>query len=351
MSNDSLRTTVKHNNLIRDIKNLDEHIEAKIVKLDGRMRYVKHKFEDVIYNFKNYSIAVIVLATLLTLIEAFTNMINIETIVPINLKHFVKFIPLILSSMVSLLAAIIKFNKYEEKIENITRATENGIVILAELKHVKEELYFCKDETTLIAIKNKYKKDVYKNYLESNINIEKQLVNSDYVKYLKVDINNDIRGKKIEFYKNKKMTDIGKKFSIHRNVVFSHTNSNDALRMAKSSQISTANSAESYSSPAINSISSILGNRRGRLHRQEPTIEEEMEIGNFTRPVAQGLFTSGPVTPGPVTPGPRPLSPIARPLSPSNININVTEVSSELKAIAVIQKKWRERKSNSGIEY
>lgn len=340
MSNDSLRTTVKHNNLIRDIKNLDEHIESKIFKLDGRMRYVKYKFEDVIYNFKNYSIAVIVLATLLTLIEAFTNMIDVESILPINLKHFVKFIPLILSSMVSLLAAIIKFNKYEEKIENITRATENGIVILAELKNVKEELYFCKDEPTLATIKNKYKKDVYKNYLESNINIEKQLVNSDFVKYLKVDINNDIRGKKIEFSKNKKIKQLGKKYSIHRNVVFTHTNSNDALRLAKSSQIAQVQPL------GRRTISSILGNRRRRCLEPEPTIEEEMETGNFTRPVAPGLFT-----PGPVTPGPRPLSPIARPLSPSNININVTEVSSELKAITVIQKKWRERKSNSGIEY
>jgi len=328
MSKNIIGTNRKINlNIENDIKNLDDHIEAKIVKLDGRMRYVKYKFEDVIYNFKNYSISIIVLATLLTLIEAFTNMINVETIVPINLKHFVKFIPLVLSSIVSLLAAIIKFNKYEEKIENITRATENGIVILAELKNVKEELYFCKDEATLIAITNKYKKDVYKNYLESNINIEKQLVNSDFVKYLKVDTNTNIREKKIEFNKNKKLNNIGKKFSTHRNITFTHTNSNDALRMAKSSQISTAQRMGRPTLP-----NRILG-RRTRHHRAEPdhvpTIEEEMEQG----------YMRAPVTP----------CPLSNTVSPGNIAVNITEMTPELKATLSIQKMWRDKQMNKNF--
>lgn len=209
-------------NIQYDKNKLDMHIQNKIEKLDERMRYVNYKFEDVRQSFKRYSISIIYLATLLTLMEAFTNAVNIENISIPLLINFIKFIPLILSSLISLLAAIIKFNKYEEKIEEITRSTEKCIVTLAKLKEVKEELYFCRVSEKIKKVTDHYRKTVYKEYLDSNTSIERQLVDTDYAKYMKKVANNDIKRNEIQILKKKKL-DLMKKNTSNSTTV-SNTN-------------------------------------------------------------------------------------------------------------------------------
>ena len=198
-------TNLDNINVIIDKNNLDMHIQNKIEKLDERLRYVDYKFEDLRQSFKKYSISIIYLATFLTLMEAFTNSIDLEIINNAVLIKFIKFIPLILSSFVSLLAALIKFNKYEEKIEKITRATEKCITTLAKLKGVKEDLYFCNESSKIKKVSDYYRKTVYKEYLDSNTSIEKQLVDTDYAKYMKKLANNDVKRKKIESNKKKQL--------------------------------------------------------------------------------------------------------------------------------------------------
>ena len=120
-----------------EINEFSKHVQNKIERLDERMRFVNYKFEDVRFWFRRYSISIIYLATFLTLIEALMNSFDLETIQNNILKNFLKFSPLLLSSLVSLIAAIIKFNKYEEKIEDITRATEKCIITIANNQRCK----------------------------------------------------------------------------------------------------------------------------------------------------------------------------------------------------------------------
>jgi hypothetical protein len=142
-----------------EISEFTSHIQNKIERLDERMRFVNYKFEDVRFWFRRYSISIIYLATFLTLIEALMNSFNIDSIEDVILKNLLKFCPLVMSSLVSLIAAIIKFNKYEEKIEDITRATEKCIITIAKLKEVKEELYFCKTVEDFIKINDRFIRD------------------------------------------------------------------------------------------------------------------------------------------------------------------------------------------------
>ncbi len=202
--------------LITEITEFTNHIQDKIERLDERMRFVNYKFEDVRYWFKRYSISIIYLATSLTLMEALMNSLNIEGIINIILKSFIKLIPLLLSSLISLIAALIKFNKYEEKIEDITRATEKCIITIAKLKDVKEELYFCKTVENFAKINERFIRDIYTEYLESNTNIERQLLDTDYAKYMKKVAKNDVKRATILITRNKELDCIGVKteFSI-----------------------------------------------------------------------------------------------------------------------------------------
>lgn len=203
--NDILRV-----DLVSEIKEFSEHVQDKIERLDERMRFVNYKFEDVRFWFKRYSISIIYLATILTLLEALMNSIDIESIQNPALENFLKFSPLLFSSLVSLIAALIKFNKYEDKIEDITRATEKCIITIAKLKEVKEELYFCKTVDNFIKINDRFTRDIYTEYLDSNTNIERQLLDTDYAKYMKKVANNDIKRAEILVNRNKELDNIGK---------------------------------------------------------------------------------------------------------------------------------------------
>lgn len=194
--------------LTTEVKEFSNHVQNKIERLDERMRFVNYKFEDVRFWFKRYSISIIYLATFLTLIEALLNSFNIDNIENNDLKILLKFTPLIFSSLVSLIAAIIKFNKYEEKIEDITRATEKCIITIAKLKEVKEELYFCKTVDVFNKINDRFTRDIYTEYLESNTNIERQLLDTDYAKYMKKVAYNDVQRAKILLNRNKELDKI-----------------------------------------------------------------------------------------------------------------------------------------------
>ena len=192
-----------NNMTIENDKNkLSKHIQHKIDKLNQRMRYINYKFDDVRQSFRRYSILIIYLATISTLMQAFTNTVDLSNISNILLMNTIKFCPLVMSSLISLLATIIKFNKFEEKIENITRSTEKCIFTMGKLKGIKEDLYFCTENAKLIQITNNYSSNVYKEYLDSNTSIEKQLVDTDYAKYMNKIAKNDIHCQKITIVKN-----------------------------------------------------------------------------------------------------------------------------------------------------
>ena len=195
--------------LTTEISEFNNHIQNKIERLDERMRFVNYKFEDVRYWFKRYSISIIYFATTLTLVEAFLNSTDLECEGDEIQKNLLQVLPLVLSSLVSLIAAIIKFNKYEEKIEDITRATEKCIITISKLKEVKEELYFCKTVDSFIKINDRFTRDIYTEYLESNTNIERQLLDTDYAKYMKKLANNDVERAKILLERNKSLDDLG----------------------------------------------------------------------------------------------------------------------------------------------
>lgn len=211
----SVKSDNNEQGFLIDKREFNDHIQCKISKLEKRMRYVNYKFEDLKYNFKKYSIMIIYFATLLTLTEALLNSINFDVSETAN--SLINFIPLLLSSLITLIASIIKFNKYEEKIENITRSTEKCIATVAKMKGVKEDLYFCIEPKSLLNLKDHFNKNIYQEYLESNTEIEKQLIDSDYTIYLKRVALNSLKEEEISLMKKKNLDLLKKKYKISEN--------------------------------------------------------------------------------------------------------------------------------------
>ena len=211
----SVKSDNNEESFLMDKREFNDHIQSKISKLEKRMRYVNYKFEDLKYSFKKYSIMIIYFATLLTLTEALLNSITFDISETAN--SLINFIPLLLSSLITLIASIIKFNKYEEKIENITRSTEKCIATVAKMKGVKEDLYFCIEPKSLLNLKDHFNKNIYQEYLESNTEIEKQLIDSDYTIYLKRVALNSLKEEEISLMKKKNLDLLKKKYKISEN--------------------------------------------------------------------------------------------------------------------------------------
>lgn len=176
---------ILNNDINNKKKTFENHIQIKLCKINKRLRYANHKYNDVRSQFNSFSITIIVLSFILTLLEAFKNTIDCEDLKPEIVKNTINFLPLILSTMVSFFTALIKFNKYEDKIESLVKANEKGIYTISEMKQIRESLYFCGED--IECIKNlmiEFEKTVYPKYLSNNCDIEKELNDHDYIKYI-----------------------------------------------------------------------------------------------------------------------------------------------------------------------
>ena len=86
------------------------------------------------------------------------------------------------------------------------------------MKGIKEDIYFCIDEKCLLSLKNHFNKNIYQEYLESNTEIEKQLIDSDYTKYFKRVEKNNIKQEKIKLNKLKSIRILRDKFNKEINI-------------------------------------------------------------------------------------------------------------------------------------
>ena len=118
--------------------------------------------------------------------EAFRRNTDLNEITNKNIRNSILLIPLILSSLVSFLTALIKFNKYEERIEALIKANEKSIFTISEMKKIREAIYLSHTDEELDTILHDFQKNIYPKYLENNVDIERLLTDNDYSKYMDI---------------------------------------------------------------------------------------------------------------------------------------------------------------------
>ena len=84
---------------------------------------------------------------------------------------------------------------------------------MSKLKSIKEDIYFSSEITKLLKVRYIYEREVYREYLESNRIIEKELADTDYALYRKKVAKNDIKQAEIELHKNIKLKALNRKFN------------------------------------------------------------------------------------------------------------------------------------------
>ena len=127
-----------------------------------------------------WSISTILLSTGLTLIES-CKLIFISDENDQVTRDFFDLSPIFIGTVITCTSSIVKFKKYQEKMENMQFTREKVILAISKIKHIQELLWFSK-ENDLESIKKRYIDDIYRFYNDSNSELERHIKYSDHAK-------------------------------------------------------------------------------------------------------------------------------------------------------------------------
>jgi hypothetical protein len=165
----------------RDFKN---HLQTKINILDERLVVLQMKYNTYKRWYDRFNILIIIISSGLSVFEALRNQISDTITEGTGFYYFFNMVPITISSTITCTAAIIKFKKYQEKMENMQFTREKLILAISKLKEVQESLWFI-DTKEFNAIKKKYVEDVFNVYNEGISELERHIKQDDYDKYHK----------------------------------------------------------------------------------------------------------------------------------------------------------------------
>jgi len=178
----------------RDLKN---HLQRKLNRLDERLRVLQMKYNTYKKWYDRFNIFIIMISSGLSIFEALRTHLDDKIQEGTGVYYFFNMTPITLSSTITCTAAIIKFKKYQEKMENMQFTREKVILAISKIKEIQESLWFS-DEKAFPEIKKKYLEDVYNVYNESNSELERHIKYNDYEKYRKTCSKNTEKNKKLE---------------------------------------------------------------------------------------------------------------------------------------------------------
>lgn len=163
---------------------LMDYLCRKVSKLQARLNILDLKYNNLKYYNDMYHIAIIALSGTLTFLETIMaeihDSISEWSIFP---KTVMNLTPVALSSSITIVAAVLKFKKYQENMETMIRTNDNILVVMSEIKMLQERVRNSSSFEDVAVIKQEWTEDVYGNYNAVNEQVEKVLDYNDIVKH------------------------------------------------------------------------------------------------------------------------------------------------------------------------
>ena len=192
LRNSDLRMVIKHE------KEFNDHLNKKLSFLNERLDLLQMKYNEYKKWYDRTNIFIIIISTVLSVFESFR--LEVEDLIPPNshgLELFFNMLPIGISSVITCSAAIIKFRKYQEKMENMQFTREKVITSISRIENIKESLWF-NDDNDFDNIKKNYLSEVFTAFNESTSELQRHLKYDDPHKFVK-----NLNEKNKENYKNK----------------------------------------------------------------------------------------------------------------------------------------------------
>jgi len=179
----NLKTNLEESKFVTKKSFFIKHLQGKIDKLNFNNKFIDHKYNDYLKSYNIYSILIIIFSSTLTLIEAFFELYNIQNIQNFYLKSSIKCLPLIISTIVSIMASLVRFLKFQDHMENLVVTKEKSIIAVSKLKKIREIILFSKDDKKFDDTFKFYITETYENYNDVNIKVSLEISDNDYQLY------------------------------------------------------------------------------------------------------------------------------------------------------------------------
>ena len=161
------------------------YIQRKLDRINIRTNIISFKYSGYKLYFDIVNISIIVISALLTFIETVKAEFELEDTEHKHLNNFFSIIPIIISSTITISAAVLKFKKYQEKMESLSRCIDKAIFTSFRLKRIKEQARHVVSEEGMKKIIDNYIKEPHDLYLKCQEEMEKNLKYEELVKHMK----------------------------------------------------------------------------------------------------------------------------------------------------------------------
>tara|TARA_B100001115_G_scaffold114108_1_gene84636 strand:+ start:1434 stop:2783 length:1350 start_codon:yes stop_codon:yes gene_type:complete len=175
---DRLKMNIDHE------RDFNKHLQQKLSLLSERLDLLQMKYNGYKKWFDRTNITIIIISTVLSVFESFR--LEIQDLIDENnhaLSILFNMTPIVISSTITCSAAIIKFKKYQEKMENMQFTREKVITSISRIEQVKESLWFNNEEEEFIQIKENYLNEVFTIYNESITELKRHIKFDDHHKF------------------------------------------------------------------------------------------------------------------------------------------------------------------------
>uniref|UniRef100_A0A6C0C7F7 SMODS and SLOG-associating 2TM effector domain-containing protein n=1 Tax=viral metagenome TaxID=1070528 RepID=A0A6C0C7F7_9ZZZZ len=174
---------------IKCVADLIKHIKDKKRKLDLYRKILELKYNRYKKCHNFWSISTILLASGLTLVES-CKLIFLDDDNNDRVSHdFFDLSPIFLSTVITCSSSILKFKKYQEKMELYNNVIEKCVNMISKLKNKKELLELqknCFNDELLESLLTSYNEEILSEYCIIYQESQKYIKNTDYDKYSRI---------------------------------------------------------------------------------------------------------------------------------------------------------------------
>lgn len=184
-SNDESKATKGMIRLERAKIQFQNYVQDKLDKISIRANIIRFKYSGYKKCFDFISVIIIVASAMLTFVEALKAEFDLEDTGISGFNTFFTVFPIVVSSGITVTAAVMKFKKYQEKMEALSRCIEKAIFTTYRLKRIQEQTRHAGTIEEINKLIQTYSGEPYDLYLKCQEEMEKCLKYEDLVRHMK----------------------------------------------------------------------------------------------------------------------------------------------------------------------
>ena len=159
------------------------YIRTNIEYLKRRNSILALKSSTIKYKHDTVNILTIIISTSLTCLETIKSEFSLSTNDNINVRRGAVIVPILLTSYIAVSMSVLKFKRYTETLEELTKISEKLVFVVCRLRRVVEDAHMTKTIEELYKVKLNYSKEPFDLYMNAREALDRALRFQDVVYY------------------------------------------------------------------------------------------------------------------------------------------------------------------------